>query len=172
MHPILSRFKRPTSAQLRRLAIEAAVFLALVAAIGAWQGRNLLGSGGPAPQLALRDLRGSEVRLDQFRGRKVLLYFWAPWCGVCKLQTPTVNGLADEETAVLAVALSYESVADVQRYASDNGLTMPVLLGTEQTARDFNVSVYPTIYVIDEEGRIEHAVVGYATGLGLRLRLL
>lgn len=154
----------------RKWAVELAIFFGIILAVGAWQGRNLVGAGQQAPPLTLVDLEGNEVDLEAFRGRKVLLYFWAPWCGVCKVQTPTVDGLVGGDAEVLTVALSSDEET-IRRYAREKGIRAPVLLGTDRVAELWSVNVYPTLYIIDEEGRIEHSLVGYTTSLGLKLRL-
>lgn len=164
--------RRLAAVRWKKLALELAIGLGILVAIGAWQSRNLHSTGNPAPPLALKDLDGKDVRLEDYRGRKVLIYFWAPWCGVCKLQTPTVDGLVGGDAAVLSVALSYPDRASVERYVAEKDVQAPVLLGNDDTARDWSVDVYPTLYVVDEEGQIDHALVGYTTSLGLRLRLL
>ncbi len=156
----------------RSLLREMAILAAILVAIGAWQGRNLVGSGGPAPALALHTLDGKPFDLASLRGQKAVVAFWAPWCGVCKVEMPTLNALAKDGVPVIGVALSYPDVASVERFASEHDLAFPVLLGDERTGPAWKVDAYPTLYIVDEEGRIEHAVVGYTTGLGLRLRLL
>lgn len=155
----------------RRVALDLAVVAAIVVAVGAWQGRNLV-AAGEARVLAGPTLDGGVFDLASLRGRKAVVFFWAPWCGVCKVEAPTLNALAADGVQVVGVAQGYRDVAEVERFARAHGMTFPVVLGDEATARAWSVDVYPTLYVIDEAGRVEHAVVGYTTGLGLRLRLL
>jgi len=77
---------------------------------------------------------------------------------------------SEEELAIYAVALSYDSRGGVERFARDQGLNVPVLLGTEQMLRDYNISAFPTIYVIGADGKVRARTVGYTTEVGLRLR--
>lgn len=154
----------------RRWLVELAIVAAVFLAVGAWQGRNLVGTGQPAPPLALMDLEGNEVRLEDFRGRKVLVYLWAPWCGVCNFQTPAVDGLVGGKAAILSVGLAADE-ASIRRKVEEKGIRARVLLGTDRFADDWSAQIYPTLYVIDEEGRIEHSLVGYTTSIGLKLRL-
>jgi len=156
----------------KKWLVDLAVAAAVVAAVGAWQGRDLLGSGGTAPALPEGRLDGPRFDAATLHGRKAIVAFWAPWCGVCKLEMPTLNALAREGVAVIGVALSYGDEEAVRRFASEHELVFPVLLGDERTGEAWAVDAYPTLYVVDEQGRIEHAVVGFTTELGLRLRLL
>ena len=141
-------------------------------AVLAWQGRDLLEGGRLAPPLTLQTLEGARFDLAELRGHKAVVAFWAPWCSVCKVEMPTLRKLAADLVPVVSVALAYPDRASVERFADEHAEGLPVLLGTEQTADDWSVQAYPTLYVVDEEGRIEHAVVGYTTAIGLRLRLL
>jgi len=154
----------------RRLLLDVAIVAGVVAAVGAWQSRNLRGAG-PAPALTGPTLAGGALDLSSLHGRKTVVAFWAPWCGVCKLEMPTLNALAKDGVQVIGVALGYPDVAAVERFAREHQLAFPTVLGDERIRRDWAVEVFPTLYVIDEQGRIEHAMVGYTTGLGLRLRL-
>jgi len=165
----------PRRRTLRRFAIDAALFLLILAAVGAWQTRDLVSSGTPAPDFVLRDLDGVSHRLADLKGRKVLLYFWAPWCGVCKAVAPNVASIAEsagDDVEVLSVALSFKSAEDVARVAREEGIPGTVLLGDGAVREAWSVSAYPTFYVLGADGTIRHSVVGYSTWLGLRARLL
>jgi len=159
----------------RGVALDLGIAVLVFAAITAWQGRMLVSSGAQAPDFVAQRLDGETQRLSDLRGRKVLLYLWAPWCGVCKAMASNVASIAkganEEELVVLPVALAYADRADVERVAREHGIAEP-LLGSESIEDDYKVNAYPTIYVIDEEGRISRAAVGYTTWLGLKLRLL
>jgi peroxiredoxin len=150
------------------------VLCAVVLGVMAWQTRNLLPSGELAPVLALPDLEGGTWRLDDLRGKKVVLTFWAPWCTVCAAETPTISSLrrsVGESAHVVSVALAYEAIRDVQRFVREHEVDYPVLLGDDGVMRRFRIEVFPTTYVLSEDGRIEDATVGYTTGFGLRWRL-
>jgi peroxiredoxin len=159
----------------RRIASDVLVVALIFAGASAWQTRALLPGGRPAPDFTLTDLAGAPHQLAELHGKKVLLVFWAPWCGVCASDTEAINAVAraaGDRYTVLSVALSWDSRADVERFAREHDLRYPVLLGDDAVARSFAVAAFPTAYVIDEDGRVEHALVGYTTELGLRLRLL
>ncbi|MCA9521741.1 MAG: TlpA family protein disulfide reductase [Myxococcales bacterium] len=149
------------------LVIAAVVLLALQ-----WLGGDRIKRGTPAPNLRLRTLAGQTVDLAAFKGQTVIVEFWAPWCKVCRWQVGALNDLFDAKRAViLSVALDYRSHDQVRRFVGEHGVRYPVLLGGRQTSSEFRVDQFPTIYVIDEAGRITHSRSGYTPGWLLRFWL-
>ena len=150
------------------------LLLVIVVAIGAWQTRGHLGTGEKAPPFALRTLAGERVTSTQLEGKPTAIVFWAPWCGVCKQETGAISAVRDavgEDANVVSMALSYESRASVEGFVEDYGVDYPVLMGNDGTLSDYSIEAFPTIYVLDAEGRVSDTVVGYTTGWGLRMRL-
>jgi len=128
--------------------------------------------GAQAPDFALRDLEGNEVRLSDYRGRTVLLTFWATWCGPCRLEMPTFEGryqeLKDEGFTVLG--LNYdEPVEDVSAFRDELGLSFPLLLdpgGSVQ--RLYRIRGYPSSIFIDPQGVVRRVHIGLITEGQLR----
>lgn len=163
----------------RRLWIERAAQVALLFAvlfgIQAWQTRHMRKTGEKAPSFVLTDLDGNQVSLNDADRKEAVLYFFAPWCSVCSASSHNINALrevyAKKDLAVYAVGLGWESKDDLVRFADEHALSVPVLIGTEQTSKDYRISIFPSIYILDEGHRIAHRLVGYTTELGLRLRV-
>lgn len=146
------------------------LFLVVLSAVSLWQGHHLLPSGEEAPSVSFTDLRGNPVRLEELRGQKVLLYFWAPWCGVCKAVTPNVRWLASSDhVEVVTVVSTRENLASVLA-ADPESFSDRVLVADDAVARAFAVRGYPSFYVIDEEGIVERSFLGYTSRLGLWVR--
>ncbi|HKU44102.1 MAG TPA: protein disulfide oxidoreductase [Polyangiales bacterium] len=138
-------------------------------AFRAYQQRDAV--SGTAPQLSGTDLQGEQVALADYRGKPVLVYFWATWCGVCKATQPNVDALA-RELPVLSVASQSGSAAEVSAYAREHGVASKVVVDTRGAlAKRFGVHAFPTLFVIDGAGAIRSVEVGYTTELGLRLRM-
>ena len=153
----------------RRWAVDALLVVLAVAAVGAWQTRGLPSSGTGAPEFALGTLS-----LAQLRGRPVVLTFWAPWCGVCKAETPNLarlQRLAGERAHVVSVAVAYSGEDAVRRFVREQGVTGPVGLGDDALQEAYGVSALPTTLFLGADGRVRHACVGYTTTLGLLWRL-
>ncbi len=174
--PELSAWGRLRARWWFRWGMDGVILLAVVWAVMAWQGRNLLDSRAAAPPLRLATLDGGVVDLTALRGREVVLFFWAPWCGVCEAESGAISSLyhsqdGPEDAAVLSVALGYQDRAQVEGFVAEHGVDYPVLLGTDETAAAYRIDKFPTVYVLDEEGRIKSSTVGYSTSWGLRARL-
>lgn len=146
--------------------------LAQASAAPAFIAVTLQGELFRSAQLLERGIPEQQVPEQQIQGQKTLLYFFAPWCGICRLSMPNLKYLqADNEgLAVYAIALQYDSAEQVSEFTADLDLQVPVLLGNQQMATDYQIQAFPTYYVIDEKGHISAKSLGYSTALGLWLR--
>lgn len=173
-----SLYRRVRARWWSSLLLDGAMVLTLFWGITAWQTRHLLPDDGRilAPPFELAALDGTTYSLDQARGVPVLLYFFAPWCGVCNLSAHNLEDLrqarGEAELVIYLVAISYRDVAAVQDYADRHHLTMPILLGDRRIVQDYRIEATPTYYVLDEQGRVKDQSVGYSSELGLRWRTL
>jgi peroxiredoxin len=150
---------------LRSAGLVLLVFLA----VRAYQTRQL--PSGAAPEFSARDVNGKPVSLSDYRGQPVVLHFWATWCGVCRAVEHNIVATADN-TPVLTVASLSGTAGEVSRYAQQHGLHYPIVHDPSGAlAERFAVRAFPTSFVIDADGKIRHAEVGYTTELGLRFRV-
>ena len=118
-----------------------------------------------APALTLRDLRGRAVRLSDYRGKVVLLNFWATWCVPCRAEAPDLVKLQHDYAGrgLQVVGISYppESRAAVRRFVRNFKLNYPVLSGTRATKTLFVASeTLPFTVVIDRVGRVRATIEG------------
>ncbi len=141
----------------------------IIAAVGFWQTRDL--ASGMAPPLAGTDVHGRMLELAQWRGKPVLVHFWATWCPVCRLEQDSIAAIA-EDWPVLTVAMQSGDAAEVTAHLREHGLDFPVLVDPDgELSGRFGVRAVPTSFVVAPDGRIRFREVGYTTGWGLRLRL-
>ncbi|HEY7616039.1 MAG TPA: TlpA disulfide reductase family protein [Terriglobales bacterium] len=122
--------------------------------------------GKPAPEFALRSLEGKTVRLSDFRGKAVLLNFWATWCTPCKIEMPWFADLqkkyGPEGLQVLGIAMDEDaSPQELGKFAKDLGVNYPILIGQESIEKDYGgVQFLPITLYIDREGKILEKVFG------------
>jgi len=120
--------------------------------------------GVAAPDFALAALDGRTVRLSDFRGKGVVLNFWATWCGPCKIEMPWLTELQQQYAAqglvVIGVAMDDEP-DKVARFVKDVGADYTILMGKESVGDAYGgVQFLPGTFYIDREGRIVERVFG------------
>jgi peroxiredoxin len=157
------------------ILLDSLLIIAVFFTISWYQNRGTLAADGKvAPDFKLQNLKGDFVELSSMKGKKVLVYFFAPWCRICSLSSGNLNNLRAsrdiEELEILIIGLSWESVDELIKFAEKQGFTSPVLIGTSKQLEDYKIKGFPTYFVIDEDGRVIHRSVGYSTEIGLRVR--
>lgn len=124
----------------------------------------------PAPQFSLTDLNGNAVSLSDFKGKTVMIDFWATWCGPCIASFPglqqTVNKYADDENVKFLFINSWERVENKKKNAADflkkNNYTFKVLMDEDnKVITDFKVSGIPTKFIVDKDQNIRFISIGY-----------
>ena len=160
----------------KRWLINGLLIFTIFVGVTAWQERNLVPVQTPAPSFRLPLLSGSTVALEDLRGRRVLLFFFAPWCKVCDISISNLNWvrrlLSEESGSIFAVALSYNGLHSIEAFLERNALDVPVLLGNSEILNSYRINAFPTVYVLNESGNIDSSTVGYTTTLGLWWRTL
>jgi peroxiredoxin len=145
------------------------LLLLVFAGVRAFQQRDL--AAGAAPDLVAVDIHGRPTSLGDYRGRPVLVHFWATWCGVCRAEQHNISSVAEDLPTLSVASLSGDS-RDVAAYARQHGLALPIISDASGAlAKRFGVSAYPTTFIVNADGEIRHAEVGYTTELGLRARM-
>ena len=122
---------------------------------------------GEEPDFALQDTEGREVRLADFRGKVVLLEFFATWCPPCRMAVPDMNqlnsSLKGKDVAILAIAIG-ERMEDVRGFAKEQGITYTVLVDNEGVDSLYGVSTIPTTIILDKNGAVVARHLGYMPG--------
>ncbi|MDM5212784.1 TlpA disulfide reductase family protein [Peribacillus sp. NJ4] len=120
--------------------------------------------GAKAPNFSLKTLDGKQVELSDYKGKKVMLNFWATWCPPCKKEMPDMEKYsqqAGDDVVVLAVNIDPEN--DVQSFVDNNGITFTIPLDSQSAKNPVNerykILSIPTTYFIDKKGIIRNKVI-------------
>jgi peroxiredoxin len=121
-----------------------------------------------APDFALKDAEGKTVHLADYRGKVVLLDFWATWCDPCRLEIPWFIEMQrknkDRGFEVLGVSMDDEGWEVVKPFMKNIGVNYRVLIGNDQTTEMYGgVDALPTTFLIDRQGKIAAVHIGLAS---------
>jgi peroxiredoxin len=118
----------------------------------------------PAPDFALTDANGTRIVLSRYKGRVVLLDFWATWCTGCKVEIPWYmefqQKYAHQGLASIGLAMDVEGWQIVKPYLDVHPINYPVVLGYPDLVKPYDITNLPVTLLIDRQGRIADAHVG------------
>ena len=125
----------------------------------------------PAPDFSLKDLSGKQVRLSDYKGKVVMVNFWATWCGPCHMETPWLVELHEQyqQKGLEIIGVSVDSLneydpAEVKEFATEHKINYPIVMGTQEMVTAFGpVSGIPTTILIDRQGVIRYRHRGLAS---------
>jgi peroxiredoxin len=130
----------------------------------------------PAPDFKLVTLAGEQKTLADYQGKKLVVSFWASWCGPCRMELPELQAFYEKYHAknsgfeVVAISID-DNPAEAERYVKEAKLTFPVLWDQGgKTGDAYRVEGIPTMFVIDESGKVVGAQSGYEFGMEYKLR--
>ncbi len=121
--------------------------------------------GEKAPDFTLQDLEGNPVRLSDYRGKTVIVDFWATWCPPCLFQVPELNKLWQAhrergDVMVIGVSVDVDGVEVVRPWIEEQGVEYTIVMGTVELAEEFGALGFPTLAVVSPAGRIHSLHVG------------
>jgi len=120
--------------------------------------------GQPAPDFQYQDADGQSVSLSDFRGKPVLINFWATWCSPCRIEIPYILQVYDkwsDNGLMLLTINNGESASQVGEFMQSQGLSFPVLLDIRGSiVQSYNIVGLPTTFFIDKDGIIQYVKVG------------
>jgi peroxiredoxin len=119
-----------------------------------------------APDWKLTDLDGKTVKFSDFRGKVVILDFWATWCMPCRVEIPQFVELqkqyGDKGLAIIGVSLDEQEPEVVKKFVKRLGVNYSIVIGNQKVAEAYGgIEGIPTTFVIDRGGRIVHGYIGY-----------
>lgn len=150
---------------------DVAILILVVYGISLWQARHLLDDDGSIEinDLQLVSLQGNVTPVFE-QNKRTLIYFFAPWCSICKVSINNLDYLDDPDLRIVKIALDYQNQNAVEQFVSSNEVGGNILMGSSQLKQQFNIPGYPTYYLLDENQTVVGHSFGYSTALGLKLK--
>jgi peroxiredoxin len=155
------------------ILIVAALVISVMLIFGIQKARHSPGPGGSsaklqgqlAPDFALASLDGKTLKLSDYRGKAVLLNFWATWCEPCKIEMPWFvelqNKYGPQGLQVIGVAMDDASPKDIAEFAQKMSVNYPILIGKEKVGDDYGgVQYLPSTFYVGRNGKIVNRVFG------------
>jgi thiol-disulfide isomerase/thioredoxin len=118
----------------------------------------------PAPGFKMKDLEGKELSLEDYKGKVVLLNFWATWCGPCRAEIPALIQLQKvygSSMQVIGMAVDVDDENDLRSVVKDEGINYPVAISSNEVRFAYGgIAALPTLFVINTEGKVVQKHVG------------
>jgi len=153
-----------------RLTLAASIFMAVVASLLPTNSSSqmpvirFVKDPDPAPAFKGKDLEGKEISLDVYRGKVVLLNFWATWCGPCRAEIPSLIQLQTkykDQMQILGMNVDDEDETQVRAVVQGEGVNYPVVMTTPEVRMAYGgIGALPTVFIINTEGRVVQKHVG------------
>ncbi|WP_414827662.1 TlpA family protein disulfide reductase [Alteromonas sp. H39] len=151
---------------------DGSILLLIFIAISAWQNRNLLSEGESVAEenTVLVSLDGEKYIMKPDGQKPTVVYFFAPWCHICKASIGNLEYVDSSRFHVLRIALDYESAEQVRAFVDDVGIDAPVYLGSTELQSKYKITGFPTYYLLNEDYAVVDRTMGYSSAAGLKVR--
>ncbi|HKI77492.1 MAG TPA: TlpA disulfide reductase family protein [Ignavibacteriaceae bacterium] len=121
-------------------------------------------SSEKAPDFELETTQGNNVKLSDYRGKVVIVDFWATWCGPCRRGIPDLVQLQKnykDELVVIGISLDTDTRSDVEPFVKEFGINYPIVYGNNEVVHNYgDIQAIPTSFVINQKGEIVTSFVG------------
>lgn len=118
-----------------------------------------------APDFALKTLEGKTIKLSDYKGKIIIIDFWATWCPPCRKGIPDLIELQkvySKDLVIVGISLDQErTLKDLKPFIENYGINYPVVLGNEKVVKDYGgINAIPTSFIVDQKGFIIDSHVG------------
>ena len=119
----------------------------------------------PAPDFVMLDIDGNEINFSEFKGKPVVINFWATWCGPCKREMPffdeAYKEFGDEIEFIMLNVPEGDTIEGAKEFSKENGYTFPLYFDADFSgARIYGITSFPTTVFIDKEGNVSAGYIG------------
>jgi len=127
---------------------------------------------GQAPSFIAETINKQQINLADYRGKPVLVHFWATWCPICEIELEGIEDIA-KDYQVIKVATSSGSNQELINYANKNGMNTQNIINDAdgELMKRYGAKAVPASFIIDKDGQIKFIEVGFTTSYGLKARL-
>jgi thiol-disulfide isomerase/thioredoxin len=123
----------------------------------------------PLSQNSFTLIDGSTYKV---KDKPLIIYFWATWCPICKLQSPNIQRLS-KDYEVITIAVQSGNEFEIEEYLQKENLNLKVINDYDSSlAKQFNINVYPTTLIYNSKKELTFSDVGYTSTLGLYIRMM
>lgn len=125
-----------------------------------------LQEGTKAPAFTLKNLDGKSVKLSDFKGKVLIIDFWATWCPPCKAEIPDFIDLYKtyQKKGLVILGIALDDKEKVSKFAKDYNINYPIVIGDQSISALYGgITGIPTTFIIDRKGVIKAVHVGYKT---------
>ncbi len=132
---------------------------------------RVVAAGSIAPDFTLENMQGEKVSLSQFRGKVVIVNFWATWCPPCRNEMPSMEVLhqtfKDDDLVLLAINVEKNGHQVVADFLQESPLSFPILLDDQNQVQNlYGVFQYPESFIVDRDGVVLKKVIGAVHWMG------
>jgi len=119
----------------------------------------------------LSDIQNNRIDFNDYKGKPLVVHFWATWCPICKLEAGNIEWVSDTYN-VITIAVKSGSDEELNEFMREHELSYNVIPDQHgELAKKFNIEAYPTTLIYNGKGELKFTEVGYSTTLGLKARL-
>lgn len=127
------------------------------------QNDSAIDVGDTAPDIEFTLMDGTTAKLSDYKGKPVIINYWATWCGYCVEEMPAFQMLKDkygDDITILALNVGGDSEEDIKKFAEDNNYTFDFAIVSNDEANKYEVQSIPATFIIDSEGKIAYKLEG------------
>lgn len=156
---------------LFKFFIELLIIVLLIVGVQYWRTKDMLASDGTIQLTPVEavTLQGEQITLFS-ESERTLLYFFAPWCQVCGWSIGSLEKLTDTDLNVVAIAMDYETLEEVERFVQEHEMNVEVALGNRAIGKQFGIKGYPSYYLLDEQQTVVARHFGFSTSMHIKLQ--